>query len=335
MELLIFRPSFDAIAGELARRDVQPVIMEASGDLVTPGGQPCPDARPEAAWLSRELLVPPGGPIGRFLKQIHAGSVRWVQSSAAGYEHPIFKQILDAGIRLSTSDATAVAIAEFVLAEVLASCHPLNERRAAQQAHRWQRFDFRELQGSRWLIIGYGHIGAAVAQRATAFGARVTGVRRTPRPSKWAEQVVSINDLDAHLPSADIVVISAAANTDNNHLLNAERLARLQPASTLVNIARGSLIDGDALLRSLDQSRPGLAILDVFETEPLPANSPFWDHPRVRLSAHCSADSDGTVRRGNKVFLEHLDAWLASQPLRLEVREEREAWAHRSQNRPE
>ncbi len=319
MELLIYAPSYRLVQGELAKRGIAPVIMEQDGSLVDASGSPLTDVRPEAAWLSRELLVPPGGPIGRFLKQIHSTPVRWVQSSAAGYEHPIFQQILDAGIRLTSSDATAVAIAEFVLAEVLAGLHPLAARRASQQQRAWQRHSFRELQGSRWLIVGYGHIGREVARRAGAFGAQVIGLRRTPRPCPHAQAVLGIDRLADELPDADVVVVSAAANADNHHLLNDQTLAALRQDSILVNIARGSLIDEAALCRQLDAGRPGLAILDVFETEPLPTESPLWQHPNVRVSAHSSADSDGTGRRGTEVFLEHLDAWIQGRPLRLEV----------------
>lgn len=319
MDLLIYEPSYRLIDQALAARGVNPIIMQEDGSLIDRTGKTLERAEPAAAWISRELLVPPGGPVGKFLKQIHGGSVRWVQSSAAGYEHPIFQQILAAGIRLTSSDATAGAIAEFVLAEVLASMQPLAERRASQQLGKWERHNFRELQGSRWLIVGYGHIGREVARRAQAFDARVTGIRRTPEPCRYADAVVGTECLDTELAQADVIVLSAAANAANEHLLNDSTLTLLQPGSILVNIARGSLIDETALLRQLDQGRPGLAILDVFETEPLPAESTLWQHPRVRLSAHSSADSDGTGRRGIQVFLEHLDAWLLNEPLRLEV----------------
>ncbi len=325
MQLLIYRASHDRIADELASRGIEPVILEHDGSLMTTDGRSCTDARPEAAWFSREMFLTPGAPVGALLKKVHAGSVRWVQSSAAGYEHPIFKGLLDAGIRLTINDASSIAIAEYVMAETLACFQPLTARRAAQTASRWERMDFRELHGSRWLIVGYGNIGQEVGRRASAFGAEVIGVRRTPAPDPFACRVVASADLAAEVPAADVIVVSAAANPDNLHLIDRDLLGAMKQDAVLVNVARGSLIDSAALLAALDAGRPGQAVLDVFEEEPLPAGDPLWHHPRVRITAHCSSSSDGTRARGEAVFLEHLDAWLAGTPLRLEVRDSHSA----------
>lgn len=319
MQILMYRPSFELLRTELARRKVDAVILEHDGSLVNPEGHPCPDAAPTAAWFSRELIVTPGAPVRDFIKRVHGGGIEWVQSAAAGYEHPVFQGILDAGIRLSSSDGNSDGIAEYVLAEVLACFQRIEDRRAAQAARRWERIDFREIAGSRWLILGYGSIGREVAKRATAFGAEVVGMRRRPQPDPHALRVVATEDLLEEVPAADVIVISAAANADSTHLVNADVLSRMRENAVLVNVARGSLIDNGALLDALDAGRPGWAILDVFDTEPLPEDDPFWSHPRVRLSAHCSGAGDGVNRRGADVFLEHLDAWLAGHPLRLEV----------------
>lgn len=319
MKILMYRPSFDRVEAELARRKVEAVILEHDGRLVDQDGGPCPDAAADAAWFSREIIVTPGAPVRDFIKLVHGGSVRWVQSAAAGYEHPVFQDILAAGITLSSSDGNSAGIAEYVLAEVLACFQRIEDRRAAQQSKRWETIDFREIAGSRWLILGYGSIGREVARRATAFGAEVVGMRRRPQPDPHAIRVVGPADLLEETAAADVIVISAAANADSTHLVDAEMLSRMGEQTVLVNVARGSLIDSAALLRSLDAGRPQRAILDVFDTEPLPADDPLWTHPAVRVSAHCSGAGDGVNRRGAEVFLEHLDAWLAGRPLRLEV----------------
>lgn len=319
MQILMYRPSFDRVEAELARRKVDAIILEHDGSLVDRAGLACPDAAPDAAWFSRELIVAPGAPVRDFIKLVHGGSVRWVQSAAAGYEHPVFQSMLDAGIRLTSSDGNSAGIAEYVLAEVLACFQRIEERRLAQSDQRWERIDFREIAGSRWLILGYGSIGREVARRATAFGADVVGMRRRPQPDPHARRVVGPADLLEEAAAADVIVISAAANADSQHLVDAEVLARMREGAVLVNVARGSLIDSAALLRSMDIGRPAWAILDVFDTEPLPADDPLWTHPRVRVSAHCSGAGDGVNRRGAEVFLEHLDGWLAGHRLRLEV----------------
>ena len=321
MQLLIYRASFERVAGRLAERpEIEAIIMEQDGALVRSDGSAADDAQPEIGWLSRELILTPAAPIADYVRRLlSTPSIRWVQSAAAGYEHPTFQKLLASGIRLSINDASSIAIAEFVLTEVLASFHPIAERRAAQAERRWERLSFREVDGSRWLILGYGSIGQHVAARARAFGAEIVGVRRTPQPDEHALRVVGTDALLEEVAQADVLVICAAANDDNTHLVDARVLGAMRPDSVLVNIARGSIVDSAALLAALDAGRPGTAILDVFETEPLPTDDPLWGHPRVRITAHCSADTEGSGPRGEAVFLEHLDAWLAGRPLRLEV----------------
>ncbi len=319
MQVLLYRPSFERVRDALAERRVEAVVLEHQGHLARADGSPWPEARPTVAWFSRELMTTPGAPTGKFLKAVHGGSVEWVQSAAAGYEHPVFQGLLDAGIRLSSSDGNSDGIAEYVLAEVLACFQRIDDRRAAQAAKRWERVAFREVAGSRWVILGYGSIGREVARRATAFGAEVVGIRRRPQPDEHARRVVGPDAVSDEVAEADVIVVSAAANPDSRHLINADVLARMRSDAVLVNVARGALLDEVALRASLDAGRPAWALLDVFETEPLPEDDPLWVHPKVRISAHCSGEGDGVSARGARVFLEHLDAWLAGNPLRLEV----------------
>ena len=321
MQLLIYRDSFEIVRDALAERpDVVPLILEDDGRCVDAAGAAVEDPRPDAAWFSRELMLKEQAPTRDLVRIVfRAGTVRWIQSSAAGFEHPVFGRFLEAGIRLSVNDASSIAIAEYVLAEVLACFQPLVARRSAQAAARWERLPFRELHGTRWLIVGYGSIGRAVAQRAAGFGASIVGVRRTPQPDPLALRVVAPDALLAEAREADVLVIAAAANASSRQLIDSDVLAAMQADAVLVNVARGALLDETALLSSLDAGRPGAAILDVFDTEPLPEDSPLWRHPRVRLTAHCSGQSDGVARRGATVFLEHLDAFRAGAPLRLEV----------------
>ncbi len=322
MRILIYRDSYEAVQDALAARpEVEALLMEDDGSVVTPDGAAADDTPFEAAWLSRHLFLKPGAPITEYVKKVlRTPGVKWLQSGAAGYEHPTFQRILAAGIRLSINDGSSVAIAEYVLAQVMAAFHPGQERLAAQARHEWVRMPFRELRGSRWLILGYGSIGRHVAERAKAFGAEIVGIRRTPRPDDRALRVVGVDALEEEIAAADVFVICAAANDGNAHIVDAGLLARMKPEAVLVNVARGSLVDEAALVAALDEGRPGLAVLDVFETEPLPEDSPLWDHPRVRVTAHCAPDTDATGERGDAVFLEHLDAYLAGKPLRLEVK---------------
>ena len=321
MKLLLNRNSYEDLRAALGQRpDVDALIMEGDGSVVDTAGAAADAATAEAAWLSSNFFLNPQMPLRPFLAAVTSSSeMKWVQSGAAGYEHPIFQRILDAGVRLTINDGSSVAIAEYVMAQVLACFHPGPERIAAQRQHEWTTLPFRELSGTRWVILGYGSIGRHVAARAKAFGASVVGIRRTPREDMHADRVVGVDSLAQEAATADVLLICAAANDSNAKIIDAKLLATMKPDAVLVNVARGSLVDEPALMAALDAGRPGHAVLDVFDTEPLPAASPLWDHPKVSITAHCAPAANGTRARGQEVFLEHLDAWRAGKPLRLEV----------------
>jgi phosphoglycerate dehydrogenase-like enzyme len=115
------------------------------------------------------------------------------------------------------------------------------------------------------------------------------------------------------LPSCDVIVLAAPSNPESHHVIDEARLSRMKPSSLLVNIARGALIDERALLASLERGVPACAILDVFETEPLPSDSPFWSHPRVRVSAHNAALGDGFITRNEALFVRNLARFAAGE----------------------
>jgi len=169
--------------------------------------------------------------------------------------------------------------------------------------------------GSAWLIIGFGAIGQGVAQRVRAFGAGVTGVRRSQGAHPLADRIADMGALPELLPEADVVVLSVPLSGATRGLVDAEFLRAMKDGSVLVNVGRGGLVDEAALLAALDAGRPEHAVLDVFETEPLPADSPFWRHPRVALTAHASGITDGLTTRNDALFLDNLRLYLTGRPL--------------------
>jgi phosphoglycerate dehydrogenase-like enzyme len=206
-------------------------------------------------------------------------------------------------------------MADYVLWGVLDALQDGPRRRAAQAAREWARLPFREIDGSRWVIVGFGAIGQAVAVRARAFGAQVTGVRRNPAPDPAAERIASPADLPSLLPEADVVVLCAPATPQTRHIADAGFFARMKPGAVFVNVGRGALVDEPALLAALARGVPDHAVLDVFETEPLPPDSAFWGHPRVTLTAHASGFSAGNALRNDRLFVENLDRWIGGRPL--------------------
>jgi len=276
--------------------------------------------QPEVVWASLDTYI--GGQFRLFFDvAMNEPSVKWVQTFNAGLDLPIFRDIVRKGIRLSNSNAQAIAIAEYVMGQVIAEWYPIADYRAAQAKHEWRRVAFRELSQSRWLIIGYGNIGREVAKRAKGFGASVVGIRRSAKADEFADEVATPKDVPRLLPSADIVVLACALNDETRDLVNAEFLDQMKTESLLVNIGRGGLVDEEALVAALDRGTPAIAILDVFRQEPLPVGSPLWDHPKIRISAHTSASGSGTVARGDKLFLDNLALYAAGRRLINEVDE--------------
>jgi phosphoglycerate dehydrogenase-like enzyme len=245
--------------------------------------------------------------------------LRWVQSAGAGYDTWHFQQLLGRGVRLTTAHVNNVPIAEYVLREVLDRFQRADRWRAGQVAHHWEHHEWREVTGSTWLVVGVGAIGSAVAERARAFGAHIVGVRRTPDGTEPVDEMVGPDALLAQLPRADVVVLTLPATDATHHLVDATFLAAMQPDAVLVNVARGAIVDEAALIHALDAGRPDFAVLDVVETEPLPADSPPWDHPRVVVTPHSSSGGHGRFARGADLFAENLRRYRAGEPLLHEV----------------
>jgi phosphoglycerate dehydrogenase-like enzyme len=322
MRLLIYEPSYRRLRAAIdgLGQQVEPVLVSETGAL-TLGGQPVTveEAAIEAAWANNEVWL---GPVARefSVDLLKSPGLKWLQSGAAGFDHPIFGQLVQRGVRLATSHGQAVGIADYVLWGVLDHLQRGPERRAGQAAADWKRgLRFRELAGGEWLVIGFGAIGQGVGRRARAFGARVIGVRRDQAPHPDADVIAAQADIAALLPRADVVVLSAPLTAQTRHLVDADFLAAMKPRSILVNVGRGGLVDEPALLAALDKGTPEHAVLDVFETEPLPADSPFWAHPRVTATAHLSGATEGQAARNDQVFLENLRRYLAGEALISEI----------------
>ena len=321
MRLFLYRPDRERLAARLeAFPGLDIAVMDDGKAVRGPSGRAIDRhaVAPEAAYASSGLYT--HGPVRAFFGVLrHAGTLSWLQSGAAGHDAPVFPLLARGGAVICNSDAAGPAVADYVLAGVMEAFHRGEERRKQQRGRLWQRVEFREVADTRWLVVGMGHIGRAVARRAKGFDAHVTGVRRHPAGDELADAVITPSELARALPDADVVVLTAPLTDETRGMVDADFLGAMKAGSVLVNIARGGLVDERALLAALDQGRPAHAVLDVFEEEPLPAWSRFWSHPRVRMSAHCAAASPGTVRRNDELFLDNLDRFLAGKPLRMRI----------------
>jgi phosphoglycerate dehydrogenase-like enzyme len=319
--ILLSQATFDRLQPRLAglADGLAIVTMGKDGGLGLDGkAVSAQEAAPDGAFLSNDIFME--GLLAPFLDALMAApGLDWMQSAGAGVDHPIFVQLAGKGIRLTTSHCQAVGMADYVLWGVLTHFRSGKLAAAEQAAHRWTRRQSREISGTRWLVIGFGAIGEAVAQRARAFGAHVTGVRRRAGVSPHADAMITPDRIAAHLGESDVVILCAPGTAQTANMVDGDFLRAMKPGAMLVNVGRGSLIDEAALLAALDAGTPGHALLDVFRVEPLPADSRFWDHPRVTVTPHNSGSTTGVEARIDDLFLDNLARYLTGGALINEV----------------
>jgi phosphoglycerate dehydrogenase-like enzyme len=317
MRLLIHQKPYERLRAALEALPgaLEPVVMGEDGRLTVDGTEVDVDAaQPQVAYANADAFFSPKAPV--FLTAaLKSQALAWVQSGAAGVDHPIFGQFVQKGAVLTTSHGQAVGMADYVLWGVLDALQGGPGRRAAQAAGEWKRQVFREVEGARWVVVGFGAIGQGVGRRARAFGAHVTGVRRNTTADPDADAMAAPGELPQLLPEADVVVLAVPATPQTRHLADAAFFGALKAGAIFVNVGRGALVDEPALLAALESGAVGHAVLDVFEMEPLPAESPFWAHPRVTLTPHSSGMSVGNAARNDALFLDNLRRYLAKEPL--------------------
>jgi phosphoglycerate dehydrogenase-like enzyme len=250
---------------------------------------------------------------GAGLEHALVPSVRWVHALGTGVDGFPFHLLGDRVLTCSRG-ASATAISEWVMAVMLAFEKQLPQSWITEPPEHWNLAGLGGVRGKTVGLVGFGAIGGEVARRALPFDMRVIAFRRTGTPPHVAgvEVAASLSDL---LGQSDHVVVAAPATPDTFHLLDAAAFGAVKPGAHLVNVARGTLIDQDALLAALDDGRVAVASLDVVDPEPLPAGHPLYSHPRVRLSPHISWSSPDTMPRTFDLFAENLRRWRAGEPL--------------------
>jgi len=192
---------------------------------------------------------------------------------------------------------------------MLAASRKLHKLLRAQSAGEWTKAAAGgdELAGCKALVIGYGHLGRAIARRARALGVIVTGVRRSPSDETGVVDGTAWREL---LPESDFVVLSVPLTPRTRRLIGADELAAMKPGAWLINVARGAILDEGALLEALESGHLGGAALDVFDKEPLPPEHPFWAQPNVILTPHVSWVSSRADERAVDLFAARLGQFL-------------------------
>ena len=306
-----------AFLHEVSHEQLQPfreALPEVEFLLHEGGGLPRGLERAEAAAISWE-----SPPIDDILEA--APALRWIHQRGAGIDRIATPRLVASGLLLTNGSGNhAPNIAEHVLGLMLAFARQLPALVRQQRERRWKppaAKSLFELSGQTLVVVGFGAIGSALAQRARAFGMMVIGVRRSAAPAGHddADRVVSMTDLDAVLAEADHVAIAAPLTAETRNLFSTARFAAMKPGGYLYNVGRGAIVDHDAMLVALRSGRLAGAGLDVTEPEPLPAGSPLWEEPNVVITAHSSGLTPRSFARYQALLLENMRRYAQGEPL--------------------
>jgi phosphoglycerate dehydrogenase-like enzyme len=255
-----------------------------------------------------ELLVPPYGSQALLKMLGEMPNLAVVQAASAGTEW-LAPWIPDGVYLCSARGTRDTAVAEWVLAAILAMEKQLPDLALAQSEHSWRPTMLGELAGKHALIVGYGSIGKRVASMLRALGVTVEGVASTAR-----DDVHDVDELPQLLPSADIVVLLVPLTEQTRGLFDARMLSRMRSGALLVNAARGAILDTDSLLEHLQSGRLRAA-LDVTEPEPLPPDHPLWNAPGVMITPHLAGDSPEAEERVYRFIGEQIRRYVGGEPL--------------------
>jgi len=273
-----------------------------------------------------------------------APELRWVHSATSGVERALTPSALAREVVVTNARGVFTRpIAEHVLLMILAISRRLPQLLELQRERTWQPLEGRELRDLTIGVVGYGSLGRAIASLATAFGSRVIALRRNPGAGDRAagaepagaaggtvgtdeddtfpieprlERVYGPDELHAFLGEVDVVVLAAPLTAETEDLIDEAALGAMKPTAWVVNVARGKLVDDNALVRALRENRLGGVTLDTFREEPLPSASPLWELPNVIVTPHTSWSSARVLDRSIDLFCDNLRRFRAGEPLR-------------------
>ncbi len=221
--------------------------------------------------------------------------IGWIHSIQAGVDRFPFEDLESNGITLTNSTGIhGESVGETVVGYMLTFARRLHVYLHNQRDHEWTTPAWDEpftLNGRSVCVVGLGTLGRGIASRASALGMRVTGVKRTVEPVPDVQQVHPQDELLSAVEGVDFVALACPLTEETHHLVDEEVLAAMDDGSYLLNVARGSVIDEDALVEALRGGELAGAALDVFEEEPLPADSPLWDFEEVLVTPHKSGST--------------------------------------------
>lgn len=247
-----------------------------------------------------------------------AKKLRWYQSTAAGVDAAVaIRERLGDLIVTNARGIHGEMIADYVMAGITMLHWDFPDLLKQQQRRKWTRQFATPLSEHTVGIVGLGSIGSTIARRAKSAGMTVLGMKReTSRPINNVDQLFSPSDLDNMLPQCDFVVLAVPATPETVGLIAGPRLRKMRRSAYLVNIARGNVVVEKDLIEALESGTIAGAMLDVFETEPLPEVSPLWTMPKVIVTPHMSGTTADYASRVFKIFEDNLQRFIEERPLK-------------------
>lgn len=234
-------------------------------------------------------------------------SLRYIQLTSAGFDRVPMDYVQTYGIAIHNARGVySIPMAEFAISGVLQLYKQSKFFYDNQKKSVWEKYrGILELYGKTVCVLGCGSVGTECAKRFQAFGCKVFGVDLYPREDNAYEKMYALAKLDEALLQADVVVLTLPLTETTRYMMNEQRFGKMKDKSVFVNIARGAVVDEQALLKALDNKLLG-AVLDVFEEEPLLPNNPLWQKENVIITPHNSFIGDGNLERLNQVVLNNL-----------------------------
>lgn len=241
---------------------------------------------------------------------------RWIHFLSAGVEK-IWEMDFDKtqAVMTKSSGVHGAPMSEYAIGAMLHFTKQFGRFHDQAKQALWQRSWLDELTGKQLTVLGLGHIGQSLAKRAKAFDMTVVGTLRTMRQVEQVDRVVTLKEIANELGRTDFLVCCLPLTEDTRGLVNDEFLSQLKPGAVLIDISRGGVVKGDAVLSALNAGLLKGAALDVFEQQPLPPESPLWNRDDVLITPHVSGTTPYYLERALSVFLDNYDAFSKGQPM--------------------
>ena len=236
-------------------------------------------------------------------------NLRYIQLTSAGFDRVPMEYVKEHGIEIHNARGVySIPMAEFAVGGVLQLYKQSGFFSENQKLHKWEKHrGLLELSGKTVCIVGCGSVGTECAKRFKAFGCKIIGVDIVIRSDEYYDDMVLLSDFDNVLAQSDVMVLTLPLTDDTRHLINGDRLSAMKEASVLVNIARGAIVDTNALIEALQSQRFGGAVLDVFEEEPLGEDSQLWKMENVVVTPHCSFVGEKNCNRLSELIINNLE----------------------------